>query len=117
MSYSLQQFCRDVRQVLADGASRGRVEQVREYTDMTEWERTDEGSNAEYASLREKRRYRLNPGEAGVYYGSELHSISLPDNVRYLRVTGTDLEKVERLRIDAASGRIQRVRARQSGAG
>ena len=32
------------------------------------------------------------------------------------RATGTDLETIERLRIDAKSGRVERIRARQTGA-
>jgi hypothetical protein len=83
---------------------------------MAVWERTDDGADPDHATLREKTRYRLNPGQAGVYYGRELHSIAMPDNSRYLRATGTDLETIERLRIDAKSGRVERIRARQTGA-
>lgn len=90
--------------------------QVAEYTEMTVWERTDDGSDPDYAKLRARTSYRLNPGHAGVYYGRELHSTATPVNTRYLRVTGTDLENVERLRIDAATGKIQRIYGRQTGA-
>lgn len=90
--------------------------QVREYTEMAVWDRTDDGSDPDHAALREKTRYRLNPGQAGVYYGRELHSIAMPDHSRYLRVTGTDLENIERLRIDLATGKIERIRARQTDA-
>lgn len=90
--------------------------QVAEYTDMTEWERIDDGSDPQRAQLKVKARYRLNPGQAGIYYGRELHSTATPPGTRYLRITGTDLENVERLRIDEASGRIERIRARQTGA-
>ena len=90
--------------------------QVREYTEMTEWDRVDDGSDPNRAQLKARSRYRLNPGQAGVYFGRELHSTSTPVNVRYLRITGTDLETIERLRIDAASGRIQRIFGRQTGA-
>ena len=88
--------------------------QVAEYTEMTLWERTDDGSSPEYAKLKAKSTYRLTPGKAGVYYGRELHSTATPVNTRYLRVTGTDLETIERLRIDAATGRIQRIYGRQT---
>jgi hypothetical protein len=90
--------------------------QVAEYTEMTEWERTDEGSDPNRAQLKVKARYRLGPGQAGIYFGRELHSTATPAGTRYLRITGTDLENIERLRIDEASGRIERIRARQSGA-
>lgn len=86
--------------------------QVAEYTEMTLWDRTDNGSNPDYAKLKAKGSYRLEPGKAGVYYGRELHSTATPVNTRYLRVTGTDLENIERLRIDAATGKIQRIHAR-----
>ena len=181
MAYSLQDFCRDTREILKQGSSRAHVErikaylerllvdpqfvgqhfddrqpmglkrihldpqlgfevmtyrydkarqsqphdhgdswaiygQVTEYTEMAVWERTDDGSDPDHAALRERTRYRLTPGKAGVYYGRELHSTATPDNVRYLRITGTDLENIERLRIDAVTGRVERIRARQSGA-
>lgn len=86
--------------------------QVAEYTEMTLWDRTDDGSDPEYAKLKAKGSYRLTPGKAGVYYGRELHSTATPVDTRYLRVTGTDLENIERLRIDAATGKIQRIYAR-----
>jgi hypothetical protein len=90
--------------------------QVSEYTEMTLWERTDDGSDPDHAKLKAGTPYRLNPGKAGVYYGRQLHSTATPVNTRYLRVTGTDLENIERLRIDAATGKIQRIYGRQTGA-
>ena len=71
---------------------------------------------SDFAKLKAGTPYRLNPGKAGVYYGRELHSTATPVNTRYLRVTGTDLENIERLRIDAATGKIQRIYGRQTGA-
>lgn len=88
--------------------------QVAEYTEMTLWERSDDGSNPEFAKLRPGKPYRLTPGKAGVYYGRELHSTATPVDTRYLRVTGTDLETIERLRIDAATGKISRIHGRQT---
>jgi hypothetical protein len=87
--------------------------QVSEYTDMTEYERTDDGKSRERAALKVKRQYRLNPGQAGIYFGRELHSTSTPVGARYLRITGTDLENIERLRIDAATGKIEHIHGRQ----
>lgn len=180
MGYSLQDFFRDTREILAGGSSRAHVEkvkarmekllvdpefvkqyfsdnqplglqrihidptgfevmtyrynearksnphdhgdswaiygQVAEYTEMTEWDRVDDGSNPEVAKLKPNPSYRLTPGKAGVYYGHQLHSTATPVNTRYLRVTGTDLETIERLRIDAQTGKIQRIYGRQTGA-
>lgn len=180
MAYSLQDFTRDTREILKNGASRAQVEkvkgtmerllvdpgfvkqyfgddqplglkrihidptgfevmtyrydearksnphdhgdswaiygQVAEYTEMTLWERTDDGSDPDFAKLKPGKPYRLVPGKAGVYYGRELHSTATPVNTRYLRITGTDLENIERLRIDAATGKINRIHGRQTGA-
>ncbi len=88
--------------------------QVAEYTEMTEWDRVDDGTDPEYAKLKPNPSYRLTPGKAGVYYGRQLHSTATPVGTRYLRVTGTDLENIERLRIDAATGKIQRIHGRQT---
>jgi predicted metal-dependent enzyme (double-stranded beta helix superfamily) len=90
--------------------------QVAEYTEMTEWDRLDDGSNPDVARLKANPSYRLTPGKAGVYYGRQLHSTQTPVGTRYLRVTGTDLENIERLRIDAATGKVQRIFGRQTGA-
>ncbi len=87
--------------------------QVREYTDMKEYERTDDGKNPERASLKVKAEYRLNPGQAGIYWGRELHSTSTPAGARYLRITGTDLENIPRIRIDTATGRVIIIHGRQ----
>jgi hypothetical protein len=89
--------------------------QVTEYTEMTLWERLDDGSDPDFAKLKAGKPYRLTPGKAGVYYGRELHSTATPVNARYLRVTGTDLETIERLRIEAATGKINRIYGRQTG--
>ena len=177
MAYTLQEFCRDTRNILKAGSSRAMVEkitphmeklvkdpqfvaqyfgaqqpeglhkihvepnggfevmtywyekerkgnphdhgdswaiyaQVGEYTDMIEWDRIDDGSNHDHAKVKPRKSYRLNAGNAGVYYGNELHSTATSANTRYLRITGTDLENIERIRVDAATGKIVRVRAR-----
>lgn len=90
--------------------------QVAEYTEMTEWDRLDDGTDPDRARLKPNPAYRLTPGKAGVYYGRQLHSTQTPVGTRYLRVTGTDLENIERLRIDAATGKVQRIYGRQTGA-
>ncbi len=60
MAYTLQEFCRDTRNILHAGSSRAVVGKI----------------------------------------------------TPHLRITGTDLENIERIRVDAATGRIVRVRAR-----
>jgi hypothetical protein len=90
--------------------------QVAEYSEMIEWDRVDDGTDPEHAKVKPNPSYRLTPGKAGVYYGRQLHSTATPVGTRYLRVTGTDLENIERLRIDATTGKIQRIHGRQTGA-
>lgn len=80
--------------------------QVKHYTEMKEYDRTDDGSDPGQARLAVKKQYKLSPGEAGLYWGSQLHSTYTPLNCCYLRVTGTDLEKRPRVRIDQNSGKI-----------
>jgi hypothetical protein len=82
--------------------------QVKDYTEMTEWERTDDGKDPDHATLAIQRKYKLNPGEVGLYWGSQLHSTYTPENCCYLRVTGTDLEKRPRVRIDQSTGKVMR---------
>ena len=96
------------------GASWAIYAQVGEYTDMIEWDRTDDRSNPDVATVKPRRSYRLNPGQAGVYYQNELHSTATSPNTRYLRITGTDLENIERLRINAETGKIDRIHSRGS---
>jgi len=80
--------------------------QAREYTDMTEWEREDDGSDPTHAKVKPVKKYRLNPGQAGIYQDGGIHSIDYPDNARFVRVTGTDLDKIDRIKIDAKTGEV-----------
>ena len=76
------------------------------YTDMVEYERLDNGTDPSRAELRIKRRYRLNPGEAGIFQDAAIHSIDYPDNARFVRVTGTDLDKIQRVMFDMTTGKV-----------
>ena len=71
------------------------------YTDMTEYRRV-EGSGAGSAKLEVVRRYRLEPGHAGLYDVGAIHAIDFCAGARFVRVTGTDLEGVSRLKFDLA---------------
>lgn len=46
--------------------------------------------------------YRLEPGHAGCYDVGDIHSIDYPDGSRFVRVTGRDLDYVQRLKFDLA---------------
>ena len=80
--------------------------QVRDYTDMVEYERTDDGADPQQAKLKIASEYRLNPGQAHLYWGTRLHSTFTPANCCYRRVAGTDLEKRPRVRIDQKTGKV-----------
>jgi hypothetical protein len=73
------------------------------YTDMTEYRRAG-GSGPGHAELEVARRYRLEPGHAGLYNVGASHAIDFCEGARFVRVTGTDLEHVSRLKFDLASG-------------
>lgn len=77
--------------------------QAVKHTDMTEWRRVDGGTEAGAAELKVVRTYRLEPGKAGVYDVGAIHSIDYPDGARFVRVTGRDLDYVQRLKFDTAA--------------
>ena len=58
--------------------------------------------------------YRLEPGEVGVFAGSAIHAIDYPDKSRFIRVTGTNLDAIERVAYDEQSGRIKRMGAQRA---
>src|ERR1700730_8704666 len=57
------------------GASWAIYGQATQYTDMTEWDREDDGADPTHAKLRPTKKYRLNPGHAGIYQDGTIHSI------------------------------------------
>ena len=82
------------------------------YTDIIEWERVDKGG--ERAELKEAKRYRLTPGHAGIYQNGAIHSIDYPDRARFIRVTGTNLDKINRVRFDLATGEVHQMTPQQA---
>ncbi len=97
------------------GASWAVYGQVTQYTDMTEWRRVDAGTGAGAAELEETRRYRLAPGMAGTYDIGAIHSIDYPEGARFVRVTGTDLEHVQRLKFNLAQRRAEIIESVSTG--
>jgi len=87
------------------GASWAVYGQATKHTDMTVWKRLDDGTGPGDARLVAEHTYRLEPGHAGTYDVGAIHSIDYPDNARFVRVTGRDLDHVPRLRFDLAAGR------------
>jgi len=87
--------------------------QAAKYTDMSEWERADDGSDPKHAKLKLKKKYRLTPGQAGVYQDGAIHSIDYPEQARFVRVTGTNLDKIKRIKIDLKSGAVEPMTTQQ----
>ncbi len=81
--------------------------QATHYTDMIEWEREDDGGDPEHAKLKPVKKYRLTPGHAGIYQDGKIHSIDYPDYARFIRVTGTNLDQIDRVRFDLKTGEVQ----------
>ena len=96
------------------GASWAIYGQATHYTDMVEWEREDNGADPEKAKLKPVKKYRLLPGHAGIYQDGTIHSIDYPDHARFVRVTGTNLDKINRVRFDLASGEIHQMTPQQA---
>lgn len=96
------------------GASWAIYGQATKYTEMTEWAREDDGGDPKHAKLKPVKTYRLNPGMAGIYQDGAIHSIDYPDNARFVRVTGTNLDKIDRIRIDLKTGSVEQMYAQRA---
>jgi predicted metal-dependent enzyme (double-stranded beta helix superfamily) len=96
------------------GASWAIYGQASKYTDMIEWAREDDGADPKHATLKPAKQYRLAPGHAGIYEDGKIHSIDYPDYARFVRVTGTNLDKIERVRFDLASGKVEQMTPQQA---
>src|SRR3954454_14811000 len=86
--------------------------QATKHTDVIEWERTR--GDDKHAELKELKRYRLNPGQAGIYQDGAIHSIDYPDRSRFIRVTGTNLDKINRVRFDLNTGEVHQMTPQQA---
>ncbi len=96
------------------GASWAIYGQATKYTDMTEWEREDDGKDPKRAKLRPVKKYRLMPGQAGIYQDGKIHSIDYPNYARFVRVTGTNLDKINRIKIDLKTGEVEQMTPQQA---
>ena len=88
--------------------------QAKLWTDMIEWKREDDGSDPKHAKLTPEKKYRLEPGHAGIYQDGKIHSIDYPDRSRFVRVTGTNLDNINRIRIDLKTGEVHRMTPQQA---
>ena len=84
------------------------------WTDMIEWKREDDGHDPKHAKLTPEKKYRLNPGQAGIYQNGAIHSIDYPDKSRFVRVTGTNLDMINRISIDLNTGVVKQMTPQQA---
>jgi hypothetical protein len=68
---------------------------AREYTEMTEWRRTNPVGE-DHAELVATSKYRLGPGQTKAYGPGVIHSTAHPNKAWVIRVTGTDLDALPR---------------------
>jgi hypothetical protein len=77
-------------------------------TDMTEFRRLDDGSQAGKAKLEESRRYRVGAGEAVLFKKGAIHETAHPPGRNILvRVISGDMDKVWRHTFDPATGTVK----------
>jgi len=88
------------------GASWAIYGQATEYTEMTEWERVDDGADPMKSRLRPAKKYRLTPSHAGIYQNGMIHSIDYPDKSIFIRVTGTNLDRIPRKMFNLETGKV-----------
>ena len=89
--------------------------QAIKHTDMSEFRRVDGGADAGEAKLEQVKSYRLEPGHAGVYDVGAIHAIDYPEGSRFVRVTGRDLDHVQRLKFDMAAGKAITIESATAG--
>ncbi|NNK77815.1 MAG: hypothetical protein HKP40_03795 [Litoreibacter sp.] len=83
------------------GSSWAIYAQARGETEMTDFELLSPASEEVPGKVRATRTYRLRPGEAYVYEEGDLHAPTRTGPTSLLRIEGTDMSKVKRLRFEA----------------
>jgi predicted metal-dependent enzyme (double-stranded beta helix superfamily) len=96
------------------GASWAIYGQAASHTDMTEYRRVDDGSDPATARLEVTKKYRLNPGQAGIFADGAIHSIDYPDGSMFVRVTGTNLDRIARSSFDPKTGAVKQMAAQRA---
>ena len=96
------------------GASWAIYGQATLYTDMIERRRVDDSADASPAKLEPTKKYRLKPGHAGIYQDGTIHSIEYPAKARFIRVTGTNLDRIHRVKFDLSTGEVTKMTPQQA---
>lgn len=75
--------------------------QARGETEMSDFEMVTPATPDQPGTVRATRSYRLTPGDAHVYNEGDLHAPKRTGPTSLLRIEGTDMSKVSRLRYEA----------------
>ena len=76
--------------------------QAKGETSMSDWELLEPATPEKPGKVRKTRSYKLTPGVAHVYNEGDLHSPSRTDATRLIRIEGTNMEKIKRLKFQPA---------------
>jgi hypothetical protein len=71
---------------------------------MTDWTLLDAASPGQPGKVKKRREYTLTPGLAHVYNEGDLHSPSRAGPTRLIRIEGTNMERVARMRYEPVQG-------------
>ena len=74
--------------------------QAKGETSMSDWELVEPASTEKAGKVKKTRSYKLTPGVAHVYNEGDLHSPSRTDATRLIRIEGTNMLKVKRLKFE-----------------
>jgi predicted metal-dependent enzyme (double-stranded beta helix superfamily) len=74
--------------------------QARGETQMSDYQLLEPATPEKAGKVRKTRTYKLAPGGAHVYNEGELHSPTRTDSTRLIRIEGTNMEKVNRLKFE-----------------
>jgi len=75
--------------------------QVAGETAMSDWELVTPATPDKPGKVKHKNKYKLTPGVAHVYNEGDLHSPSRAGPTRLIRIEGTNMEKVKRMKYEA----------------
>ena len=76
--------------------------QARGETVMSDWELVEPATEDKPGKVRHVRSYRLSPGMAHLYNEGDLHSPRRDGPTRLIRIEGTNMDKVRRLKFERA---------------
>ena len=97
------------------GASWAIYGQATKYTDMIEWEREDNGADPKHAALKPGEEIpRSIPATPAFTRMARSTPSTIRTAPRFVRVTGTNLDKINRIRIDIKTGEVHQMTPQQA---